>query len=126
LPESAYDEASNRAMAEELVAGAKEAARDGYAAIADTTFLDPALRAETEAAARAAGASFLGVWLHAGLPVLEARVAGRRGDASDATVEVLRKAASADTGPIDWVRVDASDLERAQRAIEAALGQASG
>ena len=56
-------------------------------------FVDPARRAAVSDAAAAAGVPFLGVWLDAPLAVLEARIAGRRGDASDATVAVLHEAA---------------------------------
>jgi predicted kinase len=68
--------------------------------------LDPALRAEAE---RAAGPHpFAGFWLEAPLDVLRARVAARVGDASDATVEVLERAAQADPGPIAWRYLDAA------------------
>jgi hypothetical protein len=51
---------------------------------------------------------FHGAWLDAPAAVLEARVAGRSGDASDATVEVLRQQLARDLGPLDWARVDAT------------------
>jgi hypothetical protein len=36
------------------------------------------------------------------------RVIARRGEASDATIAVLERAAQADPGPIDWRRLDAA------------------
>ena len=80
--------------------------------IADATFLDPAARRQVAAVAHAVGARFVGVWLHAPLPVLEARVAGRRGDASDATVAVLRAAAGV-APPADWPVIAAIDAAHA-------------
>ncbi|MCZ8131812.1 MAG: AAA family ATPase [Steroidobacteraceae bacterium] len=60
-----------------------------YDVIVDATALDPRQRAGFAAAARQAGARL--AWLHCTAPteVLRARVASRRGDASEATLEVL-------------------------------------
>jgi predicted kinase len=73
--------------------------------IADATFMDPAYR--TEICRSAGAAPFLGVWLEAPLAILEARVAARSGDASDADLGVLRRAASAGAEAGDWTTVDA-------------------
>lgn len=121
LPADAYSNsantATNRAVRDTVVA----VATAGHAVIADTTFLDPRVRADLEAAVRAAGVPFLGVWLQAPLAVLEARVAAREGDASDATVTVLRHAAERDLGPGDWLAVDATDGAVAERRIRDGL-----
>ncbi len=74
--------------------------------------LDAPLRARIAAAARQAGLKFIGLWLDAPLSVLEARIAARHGDASDATVEMLRDAARANPGVAarlgpDWIVLDA-------------------
>lgn len=53
------------------------------------------------------GLPFTGLWLEAPMEVLKARIAARRGDASDATVAVLESAAARDPGPIAWHRVAA-------------------
>ena len=90
----------------------------GHAAIADATFLDLSHRAMVEAAAKQAGVPFVGIWLSAPLAVLEARVAARSGDASDATVAVLRRASCNDPGPRDWHAVDAADRETALAPIK--------
>ena len=54
---------------------------------------------------------------HAGtdapLPVLEARLQTREGDASDATVEVLRRAYESHRALPDWAVVDAGTAEAA-------------
>jgi aminoglycoside phosphotransferase family enzyme/predicted kinase len=119
LPPSAYEEPVSRAVLGELCRAAGEVFAAGHAVIADATFIDPADRVAVQSAC--AAARFLGVWLHAPLPVLEARVAGRSGDASDATVAVLRRAAGADPGAMDWHRADASDGAAALAAVRAAL-----
>jgi hypothetical protein len=109
LPQSAYTEAKSTAVFDELAHLVAMAAKAGHKVIADATFMDPAHRALVEAAARHAGVAFLGIWLIAPQPILEQRIAARAGDASDATVEVLRAAARADPGAGSWRAVDASD-----------------
>ncbi|ACG80108.1 predicted kinase (plasmid) [Phenylobacterium zucineum HLK1] len=74
----------------------------------DATFTSPGMRARAEALAAECSVPFEGVWLEAPLPVLEGRVAGRTGDASDATVEVLRDQLAALDRTIAWTRVDTS------------------
>ncbi|HEX7759512.1 MAG TPA: gluconate kinase, partial [Caulobacteraceae bacterium] len=59
------------------------------------------------------------VWLTAPAAVLEARVAARRGDASDATVAVLRQQLARDIGPLGWRQVDATDALKAAAEIVA-------
>jgi predicted kinase len=82
--------------------------------IADAVFL----RAEERAAIAAAGEPFTGLWLEAPLEVLRARVAARRGDASDATPAVVEAAAARDPGCITWHRLDAStDAETGARKV---------
>ena len=63
---------------------------------------------DAEALAKECGVPFHGAWLDAPAAVLEARVAGRSGDASDATVDVLRQQLARDLGPLDWAWVDAA------------------
>lgn len=105
LPQSAYTEAKSTEVFEELARQVAVAAKTGHAVIADATFMDPAHRSLV----RQAGVAFLGVWLTAPQRTLEQRIAARAGDASDATVEVLRSAAQSDPGAGDWHAVDATD-----------------
>jgi predicted kinase len=65
--------------------------------------------------------AFTGLWLEAPAAILEERIAGRRGDASDATVEVLRRQLAYDLGPIAWHRVDAAADPAAVAARAAAV-----
>lgn len=121
LPETAYTEAANSAVSEELAGLAQVVAGGGHAVIADATFLEPDLRGAIATAAQAACVLFVGIWLHAPIAVLEARLAERRNDASDATVAVLHSAAQRDPGKVDWLRVDACDTERAVAEIRHAI-----
>ena len=80
----------------------------GHAVIADATFIDTGHRKLVETAAREAGVAFVGLWLEAPLPELEARIAGRQRDASDATVAVLRAASETHPDAADWSAIDAA------------------
>ena len=106
LPPSAYTPEASAAVFSELAAGARAALRAGHAVIADAAFLRPLERDAIEAAA--AGARFDGIWLAAPRAVLEARIAARTGDASDADAAVLAAAAARDAGPVAWQVLDAT------------------
>ncbi|HEY8612182.1 MAG TPA: AAA family ATPase [Roseomonas sp.] len=119
LPPDSYTEAASDAVHEALFRDAAAALRGGHSVIADAAFLDPARRAGIEAVARAAGTPFTGLWLDAPIELLRARIAARRGDASDATVAVLEHSATRPLGDITWNRIDASGDPLAA-ALEAA------
>ncbi len=126
LPPSAYTEAASAAVFAALAEAARKTASGGHAAVADATFVDPAHQRAIAAAARDAGVAFVGLWLDAPLPVLEARLAARTADASDATASVLRATARAKTfPPRTWPMIDATDAGRglaaAREQIAAAL-----
>ena len=121
LPPSAYSAAANAAINEAVVEQARVAAGAGHAVIVDATFLDPAVRVALERAVTEAGTRFLGVWLVAPLSLLEERIAGRSGDASDATVDVLRRSAQDAPDAGDWLQVDASDGRAAVEAVRGAI-----
>ena len=122
LPHDAYTAPVSRDVFAILMRDAERAAAAGHAVIADATFLDPAHRRALAGAAQAAGVRFVGLWLHAPLPLLEARIAARRNDASDATVAVLRAAhKSHPTPPSDWMPIDTTSADAALAAARAAL-----
>ncbi len=108
LDARAYTPKSAGAVYGEMVDMAKRAAGAGQSVILDAVFAMPQERDAVAAAARAAGVPFAGFWLQAPAEQLAARIAARRGDASDATVDILRRQLDYDLGPIDWHRVDAS------------------
>jgi aminoglycoside phosphotransferase family enzyme/predicted kinase len=92
-----------------LFAEAGAMLRAGRAVVLDATFIDPELRSRAERLAAETGVAFEGAFLDAPAAVLEARVAARTGDASDANVEVLHgQMAKLDRDAVGWTRVDAS------------------
>jgi aminoglycoside phosphotransferase family enzyme/predicted kinase len=94
---------------ETLFETARAVLKAGQAVVLDATFTEPALRARAEALAVEARAPFHGAWLAAPVEVLEARVAGRVGDASDATLEVLHDQIARHGGDtVNWRKVDAT------------------
>jgi hypothetical protein len=108
LPQSAYSDPASEAVFAELAELVRTTASGGHAVIADATFIDPHHRATMQSAAAAANVPFLGLWLEAPLSVLEQRIVSRQDDASDATVAVLRNAASANPNAGNWVAIDVS------------------
>jgi predicted kinase len=118
LPESAYSPAASDAVFAELTALANGAAAGGHAVIADGMFLNPEQRASIAQAASRAGVAFLGLWLTAPRDVLEARLASRTGDASDATVAVLQAVVRNDRGGGDWLAIDATDAAAALAQVQ--------
>jgi aminoglycoside phosphotransferase family enzyme/predicted kinase len=125
LPPEAYGADANRAVFATLIASADEAVAVGHTVIADATFLDPQYRARLAEVAAARAVPFHGFWLQAPLPLLEARVASRRGDASDASIAVLRAAAGRDPGAGAWHAIDAADAGSALRAAQMTLAAVS-
>ena len=75
--------------------------------ILDAVFLRPEERAAAEAVARDIGVGFQGLWLEAAPEAMAARIEDRRHDASDATVEILKRQLTLPTGPMSWRRLDA-------------------
>ncbi|MBI3047662.1 MAG: AAA family ATPase [Acidobacteria bacterium] len=119
LPDSAYNAPVNAAVYGELTRSAREVARARHVAIVDAVFPTDAWRRAIRDAAAAEGIPFVGLWLDAPLGVMEARLAARRGDASDATGAVLRRQYARATMPLDWARIDAS--RSLERVADAAL-----
>lgn len=80
----------------------------GHSVVLDATFVDPELRAMARDLAARASVPFHGLWLDAPRPVLEARLLGRTGDASDADPGVLARQLAADRGDVTWRHIDAA------------------
>ena len=118
LPPDSYTDAFYDQVYDAVFDEAERLLAAGRAVVLDATFVKPGMRARAEALADRCGVTFDGVLLHAPLDVLSARIAGRAGDASDATVETLAKQVAlvgADLGP-RWSRVDATGP--AEAAVE--------
>ncbi len=108
LPPVAYTEAISTAIHEELFMIAEAALRQGHAVALDAMFLDARHRRQALEVAAHVGVPFQGFWLEAPMEILKSRILARRGDASDATIAVLERAAQSDPGAIDWLRLDAA------------------
>lgn len=106
-PEGYSSEVSARVYAR-LAEEAALILRAGHGVIVDAVFARPADRRAIEGVAAAASVPFAGLWLDAPEPVLIARTARRRNDASDADDAVVRMQRAADAGEIGWSRLDAS------------------
>jgi aminoglycoside phosphotransferase family enzyme/predicted kinase len=125
LPDEAYRPEASQAVYASLGEAVARALRAGGVVIADAVFARPEERAAIEAVARVAGVGFIGFWLEAPATLLERRIGERRGDASDATVAVLREQQHYDTGPLAWARIDTSgSLERTADRIRHDVKQA--
>lgn len=122
LPPEAYEGAAGEAVYEALFDTARTSLAAGCAVIADAVFLQPHERRRIEAVAREAGAEFHGVWLEAPPEILRERIAGRRGDASDADERVLGLQLGLDPGPIDWLRRADAGGPGGSEALQRALG----
>lgn len=123
LPAESYTPESAAAVYRRLGERAAAALGAGHSVVVDAVSLVPEERAELQRIAETCGAGFTGLWLDAPEAVLKARVAARTGDASDATVEVVDRQRSIDTGAVAWTRIDASgSADACLKAARARLG----
>ena len=124
LPPETYTAEFYARVYETLFETARALLKAGHAVVLDATFTEPALRAKAEALAADCGVPFHGAWLEAPTEVLEARVSGRIGDASDATLAVLHdQIARHGGGTVGWPKVDATRAtDKAAGAWLAGLG----
>ncbi len=124
LPSSAYADERTGAVYRRLAENAAAVLASGHAAIADGVFARPDERATIAAVAHAAKVPFVGLWLEAADAVMEARIAARTNDASDATVAVLRRQRTYDVGRLDWHHIDATGDAASTLAASLALATA--
>jgi len=118
LGEEAYTHEVTEGVYRALGVRAADVLASGTTVIADATFLSAEFRGDIARVAGRAGVPFTGLWLEAPADTLESRLRTRVGDASDATVEVLRSQLREDTGAQTWARHDASvPVEELARAI---------
>ena len=105
---TSYAPAAYAATYDAMFANARALLKAGRAVVLDASFIDPELRGRAEALAHEVGVPFRAAWLDAMAEVLEARIAGRTGDASDVTVDVLRQQLDRGAGAMSWPWVDAT------------------
>ncbi len=117
LPDSVYAGDLYPRSYDTLIENARTLLMAGHGVVLDATFIDPVLRARAEKLAIDCGVPFDGVWLEAPLAVLEARVAGRTNDASDATAATLQDQLARHTSRVRWRHIDVSgDIDAAAEA----------
>ena len=90
LSGTAYTSTASKAVYTRMISDAHIALNAGACVILDATFLDADARDDVARAAAAADVPFIGIWLTAEDAVMEARIAARGRDASDADWTVLR------------------------------------
>ena len=107
-PESYTAEASAKVYAM-VLRKAHLALAAGHSVIADAVYSTPEERSAIEALAADIGVPFQGLWPTAAADTLAARVDARRGDASDATSEVIRQQLTWQLGALSpaWTLIDA-------------------
>jgi uncharacterized protein len=110
LDASHYAPARAIEVYEAMLQRARRALAAGQSVVLDAVFAKESERRAAEALAREVRVAFQGLWLEAGADTLKARVAGRYGDPSDATPDVVEMQLHYDLGEITWARVDASGL----------------
>jgi uncharacterized protein len=102
---------------------ARLALRAGRSVIVDAVHAKPEERAAIEALAAAEGVPFTGLWLEAPRDVMQARVAKRRGDVSDATPSVIEEQLRYEIGRQDFEVIDAGlPLDRVAAAALDVIG----
>jgi len=124
LGSEGYTEAATGRVYAKLMDKAESALRAGHGVIADAVFARPEEREHLEAIGASAGVPLRGLWLTASATTLMERVAQRRNDASDATVDVVRSQLTYEPGPLSaaWTTVDAGrDVEATAAQAQAAL-----
>ena len=108
LPEAAYAPAVTERVFAALREQAALALGAGQAVVVDAVHRRPGERDAIAAVASRLGARFTGIWLDAPVEEAAERVEARRDDASDATAAIVARQAAQPTGPIAWIRIDAS------------------
>jgi aminoglycoside phosphotransferase family enzyme/predicted kinase len=124
LPATAYAPDVDAAVYDALMETGAALLRAGHAVVLDATFRDPDQRRRAAGLAAEAGVRFDGLWLEAPADILAARIAGRSGDASDATLRTLEEQIARGGDVADWIHIDvAGTAEDAAAAWTARHGR---
>ncbi|HZV21406.1 MAG TPA: AAA family ATPase [Hyphomicrobiales bacterium] len=108
LPPGAYAGAVSYKVYQRVFEKAESALRHGHSAVVDAVFPDSGSRVKASEIAQRTDATFAGFWMDAPAWQIKDRVAARRGDASDAGVEIVEQQLKTVWPAREWIRVDAS------------------
>ena len=123
LPEAAYTAAMGEQVYGRVAELASTSLRAGFTTIVDAVYGKGQERDGIAELARRENVRFDGLWLEAPQAVLEQRIAARVGDASDATVSVLRSQLGRFAPSRTWTLINAAgsaleSLEQARRLVD--------
>ena len=104
MPAGSYSPQASAKVYAAVLARAERILRAGHSAVLDAVFAGEDERRAAEALAVRVGVPFEGIWLDVPKEVAQARVASRKGDASDATPAVVERQFGYDLGRITWQR----------------------
>jgi predicted kinase len=104
MPPGSYTPDSSARVYAALLARAERVLRAGQSVVLDAVFAREDERQAAETLALRVGVPFEGIWLDVPKDVAQARVVARKGDASDATPEVVERQFGYDLGSIGWKR----------------------
>lgn len=122
LPGAAYDSGMTKRVYRRLFEEVEACLKAGQAVVLDGVFMRPAEREKAAALARRCGVPFAGAWLDASPDVLQARVAARTNDASDADLRVLAMQLQQQPGDLSWTRINAEgDFAASAQALASSL-----
>jgi aminoglycoside phosphotransferase family enzyme/predicted kinase len=108
LPLAAYRPEISAKVYQEMVWRVRLILAEGGTAVANAVFEKAHNRQMIEKAAAEGRHAFSAFWLHGDPALLRRRVATRVGGASDATVDILARQVSHETGDIEWLQMDAT------------------
>jgi uncharacterized protein len=104
MPAGSYTPDASATTYAVMLERAERGLRAGHSVVLDAVFAKPDERDAAEALARKVGVPFEGLWLDVPKEVAQARVAARKGDASDATPAVVERQFGYELGEIRWRR----------------------
>ena len=104
MPAGSYTPDLSARVYAALLARAERILRAGHSVVLDAVFARQDERQAAEQLAARVGVPFEGIWLDVPKDVAQARVAARKGDASDATPDVVERQFGYDLGDIGWQR----------------------
>ena len=130
LPASAYRPHVGAIVYRILIERAEQILSQGHSVILDAVFAKPSERLAVADVARKLNLPFAGLFLVSDLATRMKRVGHRIGDASDATVALVKNQEAYAGGPLGWHSIDASGtpqhtLQRSKSALQTLEGRAN-